>query len=631
MQFLFIFFITYLLILGLYSLGSVFHYSLRQTQSISNIITGYALVCILSNFLFFGLNIDTKLISLFFILIICISLIFLLYKKEKLFLTNIKKILIITIVPIIFFLIIGFIYGEQYYVFRGNYWDYFNYVSSALLYSDSNFSEVLSLKEQSDLPLFFKTALASQNSRPLVMLMMSYFYNFKFVDVFLLSYSFKIFIISLSTIAFYCFLKNFFKKNKFQEILIITVTYILSFWNLYVVEIDAISQLASLSIFFLLLSKIKEIFENFKTKSYNFYFYIIILFSAFFLLYPELSIIYVLIVLIYGLISKNINFNFFKENYLIIFLSILLFLTLTLINYKSTYIFLFDQSKAGLFKNNNWWGYFGSFILGRENPVMNSDFVNLLKAYLENSTNIKSIITWLNDNLILFDYKFYHLNILPSILGFYFLTDIKVFGVSTLLNGLILLSLSIYLIFIIFRNVKIVLSLKDDFSILIKSSLLVILSFFIILVNNFQIWSIIKLYFYFSIFYFLFIILFLEYENKYLKFRINYPILVLIIVFPLYKFSNFNHGMLRYDSFPSIMNVESKKTVNWHFDVKKFEKCKYIELDFNKSKIEIFKKLYLSINLKYNDFIFIDKNMLENAGENIDKICKISNNYFKKS
>ena len=89
--------------------------------------------------------------------------------------------------------------------------------------------------------------------------------------------------------------------------------------------------------------------------------------------------------------------------------------------------------------------------------------------------------------------------------------------------------------------------------------------------------------------------------------------------------------MLRYDSFPSIMNVESKKTVNWHFDVKKFEKCKYIELDFNKSKIEIFKKLYLSINLKYNDFIFIDKNMLENAGENIDKICKISNNYFKKS
>jgi hypothetical protein len=90
------------------------------------------------------------------------------------------------------------------------------------------------------------------------------------------------------------------------------VTYILSFWNLYVIEIDAISQLASLSIFFLLLSKIKEIFENFKTKSYNFYFYIVILFSAFFLLYPELSIIYVLIVLIYGLISKNINFNFFK-------------------------------------------------------------------------------------------------------------------------------------------------------------------------------------------------------------------------------------------------------------------------------------------------------------------------------
>ena len=194
-----------------------------------------------------------------------------------------------------------------------------------------------------------------------------------------------------------------------------------------------------------------------------------------------------------------------------------------------------------------------------------------------------------------------------------------------------MLLLSIYLVFIIFRNVKNVLSFNDDFSILIKSSFLIILTFFLILINNFQIWSIIKLYFYFSIFYFLFIILFLEHKNKYLKFRINYPILMLIIIFPLYKFSNFNDGILRYDSFPSIMNVDSKKTVNWHFDVKKFEKCKYIQLDFNKSKIDNFKILYLSINLKYNDFIFIDKNMLENSSENIDKFCKISNNYFKKS
>ena len=93
---------------------------------------------------------------------------------------------------------------------------------------------------------------------------------------------------------------------------------------------------------------------------------------------------------------------------------------------------------------------------------------------------------------------------------------------------------------------------------------------------------------------------------------------------------SFNDGILRYDSFPSIMNVASKKMVNWHFDVKKFQKCKLIQLDFNESKIDNFKILYLSINLKFNDFYFIDNNMLENLGENIDKICKINNNYFKK-
>ena len=95
------------------------------------------------------------------------------------------------------------------------------------------------------------------------------------------------------------------------ELSIITVAYILSFWSLYIIEIDAISQLASLPIFLILLSKIAQIFENFEFKNYKFYFYISILFSSFFLLYPELSIIFILIVLIYGFISKSINLKFF--------------------------------------------------------------------------------------------------------------------------------------------------------------------------------------------------------------------------------------------------------------------------------------------------------------------------------
>ena len=98
------------------------------------------------------------------------------------------------------------------------------------------------------------------------MLIISYFYNFKFIDIFLLSYFLKFLSYRYQQYLFYCFLKIFLKRNKFKEILIITVTYILSFWNLYVIEIDAISQLASLPIFFLLLSKIKEILKILKQK-----------------------------------------------------------------------------------------------------------------------------------------------------------------------------------------------------------------------------------------------------------------------------------------------------------------------------------------------------------------------------
>lgn len=625
MQFLFIFLFIYLLILGLYSLGSVIHYSLKQTQLVSNIITGYALICILSNFFFFGLSIDTKLISLLFIIVICISLIFLIYKKDQLFLTNTKKILIITIFPIIFFLTIGLIYGEQYYVFRGNYWDYFNYVSSAVFFNQFNYSEVLLLKEKLELPLFFQTAISSQNSRPLVMLIMSYFFNFKFINVFLLSYLFKIFIISLIAIAFHSLLESFFKKNNFKEKLIITIAFVFSFWSIYVIEIDALSQLASLPVFFIMLTKINEIFQNFKLKNYYFCFYISILFSSFFLLYPELSVIYVGIVIIYGFISKNLNLKFFANNYLIIIFFSTIFLFFTIANYESTFSFLLKQTKIGLFINNDWWGYFGSFILGRENPIINPEFVQLLKYHIEDNNNIKSIISWLNDNLILFNYKFYQFNILPSALGFYFLTDIELFLNNPMINIIFLTIFSIYLIIIINKNIKVVLSKRNEFNILLKSSALFFLIIFSFLFFNFQIWSIIKLYFYFSVFYFLFIILSLEYKNTYLKFRINVIILILVLIFPLYKFSKYNDGILRYDSFPSVMSVDSKKKINWKFNIREYEKCRYIQLDFIENKINNFKKLYLSINLKHNNFIFTNKNLLENIDKNKNKFCIIKN------
>ena len=54
------------------------------------------------------------------------------------------------------YLIPALIFKEQFYVFRGNYWDYFNYLSSASLFNKYNYSEILNYKFD-DIYLFFKT------------------------------------------------------------------------------------------------------------------------------------------------------------------------------------------------------------------------------------------------------------------------------------------------------------------------------------------------------------------------------------------------------------------------------------------------------------------------------------------
>lgn len=628
MQYFFISFFIYFIIYSLFSLGSLFHYYFNKSHNISNIITGYAITGILINFLFFSLRLNVEYLCIILIIIFLTSFIFLIYKDKSNFLDGIKQITKLTIIPYIFFIFFGFFYGEQYYVFRGNYWDYFNYVSSGLLYSKYNYSQVLELISISN-PLLFEVGLSAQLGRPLVMVFLSIFFNYDFINIFLLGYSFKIFLILLSTIACFTFFKNIFYKNKNKEIFILTTLYILSFWNIYIVEIDAISQLSSLPIFFILMSNLDKFFDQLKNKDYKFLLYFVIMSACFFLLYAELFVIFVTLVVIYGLYSKKLNINFIKTSYIPIIALTIIFIIFTLPNYEATYIFLLNQANAGFFGSNNWWGYFGGFILGRENPIIDSDFVYLFKSNLESLKNLKSILVSLNQQLINFDYTFYQFKIIPSLFGFYYLSDINIFFINKYFEIIFLIFLTIFLVIYLFRNIKIIFKLNENLTILIKSFITVFLILSLMLIINFQIWSIIKLFFYFSILTFILTILKLKLDGGHIKFKFNNLILILVVIFPIYKFSDFNHGILRYDSFPSVMSKTSKTKVNWHFKNELFEKCKYVELDLNQNKLNDFKRLYLTINLFYNDFVFISKNKLINPKNDINKRCHVNKDYFK--
>ena len=66
-------------------------------------------------------------------------------------------------------------------------------------------------------------------------------------------------------------------------------------------------------------------------------------------------------------------------------------------------------------------GYFGAFILGNENLVLNNIFIENIKTFLKSNDlfkTVKYIISLHFDN----GYDYFYLNIIPSLYGLYFIS-----------------------------------------------------------------------------------------------------------------------------------------------------------------------------------------------------------------
>jgi hypothetical protein len=113
---------------------------------------------------------------------------------------------------------------------------------------------------------------------------------------------------------------------------------------------------------------------------------------------------------------------------------------------------------------------------------------------------------------------------------------------------------------------------------------------------NGNVWSLIKLYTFLSPFIFVFIIINFYNKKSGKNLSINYFIIFLLILFPIYKYSSFNYGIGKLDSFPSIMHPKMKKNFNWQINIEEIKKCNYIIVDIE----DYFKKSYLK--LKFLDY-----------------------------
>ena len=85
-------------------------------------------------------------------------------------------------------------------------------------------------------------------------------------------------------------------------------------------------------------------------------------------------------------------------------------------------------------------------------------------------------------------------------------------------------------------------------------------------------------------------------------------ILYLLILLPIYKYSQFNNGIGVLDTFPSVINKDSKILTKWSVDRSELYKCNSLKYDLN----DKFHKVYISLLFNHK------------KEQNIKRKCKIS-------
>lgn len=597
------FIIPFVFILSLYIISDISFKKLNIDNFEKPIFTLGLLVLIL-NYFYFNLNFKLHNIFLIFIFTTIITSIFFILKNK--INKNLKKILIISLIIIFPFALIGIIYGEQFFVFRGNIYDHFVYLSSGLAFNSYIHSELIDIKKSYPANLekefYLKHILNVIYYRPSVQLFLGFLSNLKFVDIIHISYHFKI----ITTILVSFGATRFFYKltNNSNYSIFLSLGFVFCFYYFYNFEIDAYSLIFFTPFIFLLFSYLVEISKNLESSNYILFLKIGFICALSFIIYPNGAAIIFVPIFLY--LIYLIKFSKNKKNYIKnLFFSGILFLILIIPTYETTVMYLIkSEIPVGLSHKVDFWGYYGAFIFGKDNPIHNPIIVNEIKnIWLENSSLIyvlpKIILTNIENN------PYFFINIIPSIFGFYHFSTSEIYGQWNYLLIILLLYLNVSLTTRLYKNFLYILKSKIKFNIFLKINLIFFVIFFSYLIFNDQLWSAIKLYFILSpIFYTL--ICFEFYENN---IRLSKQILIiLLMLLPIYKYSEFNYGIGKLDSFPSIIKKESKYNNKWNIDRETLKNCKNLDYNIENKFDKIYSSLiFKHIDLKNNNNCILEK------------------------
>jgi len=592
-------------------------------------ILGVCTFILLTSFFYFILDFNIKLISILFIIIFFLTLINNLFNNNNLFLKTSGRIFLLASPIILVFIFLAYCYGQQFYVFRGNYWDYFHYIKQSILIFKYNFSAFKNIDTFQYLApnkeiLFKDSSYQVLNDifmywRPAVSLFLSFFLNFKFLNLFQIAYCFSIILLSLVCISVHFFILKVFNRSS----IILPIIFTLSFWTIYIFEISALAHLLSLGIIVSMIALSFFIIEELKTKNYLFFFTFSLLNVSIFIIYPEIFVFYSIYIILLFILLLIFFREIIKNNINILFFSLIIFIFLSLLGLTSSYKFLIWLGNGFDFiKKLDFWGYYGAFIIGKENLVQDLSFVAFIKKkiLLDNLNSFQLIKEIVNQH---FEKGFYFLfiNIIPSLFGLYFLSVSKIDSFNFLIFLVLSILLNFYFIKIIIKNFRILLKKVDFYSLVFLSLFFTWLFCSLILLSKGAIWGIIKLYFYFFPIFFMFAYFYFKKNDNNFFLKPNKKLLILLVLFPFYKYSIFNHGIGRYDSFPSIINQELKNEFLWNVNESDLKNCKNLLIDITTDNENLTKLYYIKLILDYNNISYSYLNITKRTSNNYD--CKI--------
>jgi hypothetical protein len=552
-------------------------------------------------------------LSIFVIFLLFLTLFFLFFfysiLKKNTF-THFKNVSIIYL-PLLILFFFSLLFEENFYAFRGNIWDHFTNIALALTFEQINYAEISSLlKKEKFTQLPFKEYVEINNftkiyytlSLPNIIgrvgppIFTSVIFQFKFLDIYLISYALKTTYLILSYFSFIFFLKIIDYKSKFKnKIFIISLIFTLSFWTLYIFESDAISQLLAYSASIIFFSYFFKIFIQLKDYKFQDLIFLSLSLSFIFLFYESQAIVFVLFLFFAFFIKLKTCIKNFK----ILFYAALLFILLTLPRLYNNTILALSFSDATV----DYWGYFGSFILGRENIVLDSDYVNKIKSLLDGGNSNFLVFKKIIEFNFKEKYFFIFFNIFPSLLGFYFITPGVLQYNSSIISTSLFFIISSYVVIVFYKNIKNIFINKYNifnfFSFIIFFYFC--LSLVLIFKNNF--YGLVKLYFYFAPIWFILIFFRFNSNKKNFIDGVNIFLLLIMSTFFIYKYSDYNYGISRIDSFPSTLKKELKISQNWSLKKVRFAQCLSINLNIEDYLQNIYVSMYLdSKNINYTNY-----------------------------